>query len=113
MGAAPDRLRQPGHTALGQADLLGGGALLVVGGVHAPDAFLALAGEQGTATIAYADMETGSHGTKYIQCWVDLPDGNTEQLPRTGPCPAPDGAHRPVVYSPGGVVGPILGSRGT
>ncbi|WP_406509979.1 hypothetical protein [Streptomyces sp. NBC_00212] len=89
-----------------------GGALLVVGGVHAPDAFLALAGEQGTATIAYADVETGSHGTKYIQCWVDLPDGNTEQLPRTGPCPAPDGAHRPVVYSPGGVVGPILRSRG-
>ncbi|MGW2815799.1 hypothetical protein [Streptomyces sp. NPDC001415] len=89
-----------------------GGALMVVGGVHAPDAFLALTGEQGTATIAYADKETGSHGTQYTQCWVDLPDGNTEQLPRTGPCPGPRGTHRTVVYSPGGVVGPVLAARG-
>ncbi|GAA2433123.1 hypothetical protein ACFPFX_28790 [Streptomyces mauvecolor] len=89
-----------------------GGALMVVGGVHAPDAFLALVGEQGTATIAYASTETGSHGMKYKQCWVDLPDGNTEQLPRTGPCPAPNGTHRTVVYAPGGVVAPILAAKG-
>lgn len=88
-----------------------GGALMVVGGVHAPDAFLALTGEQGTATVAYASTETGAHGTKYKQCWVDLPNGNNEQLPKTGACPAPRGAHLTVVYSPGGVVGPILGTR--
>ncbi|MFI6684234.1 hypothetical protein [Streptomyces sp. NPDC050485] len=88
-----------------------GGALMVIGGVHAPDAFLALTGEQGTATIAYASTETGSHGTKYTQCWVDLPDGSTEQLPTAGPCPAPRGAHLTVVYSPGGVVGPILKAK--
>ncbi|MEU5434967.1 hypothetical protein AB0G73_16555 [Streptomyces sp. NPDC020719] len=89
-----------------------GGALLVVGAVHAPDAFLALTGEQGTATVAYASTETGAHGTKYTQCWVDLPDGNNERLPRTGACPAPRGAHLTVVYSPGGIVGPIIGSKG-
>ncbi|MFF4183537.1 hypothetical protein ACFYZ9_10140 [Streptomyces sp. NPDC001691] len=88
-----------------------GGALMVVGAVHAPDAFLALTGKQGTATIAYASTETGSHGTKYLQCWVDLPDGNTEKLPRTGACPAPRGAARTVVYSPGGVVAPLLTAK--
>ncbi|MGW5528951.1 hypothetical protein [Streptomyces xanthochromogenes] len=88
-----------------------GGALLVVGGMHAPDALLALTGAQGTATIAYTSTETGSHGTRYIQCWVELPSG-TERLPRTGPCPAPVGARRTVVYSPSGLAGPILTSRG-
>ncbi|MBX7464568.1 hypothetical protein K1Y80_00560 [Streptomyces sp. MAG02] len=89
-----------------------GGALLVVGGAHAPDAFLALAGDQGRATIAYASTETGSHGTRYKQCWVELPGGDVERLSRTGPCPAPDGTEHLVVYSPSGLVGPILTSRG-
>ena len=88
-----------------------GGVLMVVGGVHAPDAFLALTGEQGTATVAYASTETGAHGTHYKQCWIDLPNGDNEQLPKTGACPAPDGAHLTVVYSPGGIVGPIVGAR--
>ncbi|MFE3684989.1 hypothetical protein ACFXPM_17325 [Streptomyces sp. NPDC059095] len=66
-----------------------GGALLVVGGAHAPDAFLALAGDQGRATIAYASTETGSHGTRYKQCWVELPGGS----------PGPDRAPRPTARS--------------
>ncbi|WP_330294451.1 hypothetical protein [Streptomyces sp. NBC_00503] len=88
-----------------------GGALMVIGGLHAPDAFLALTGEQGTATVAYNSTGTGAHGTQYTRCWIDLPNGNNEQLPGTGPCPAPHGTPLTVVYSPGGVVGPILGAE--
>ncbi|WP_330335406.1 hypothetical protein OHS33_37610 (plasmid) [Streptomyces sp. NBC_00536] len=88
-----------------------GGLLMVVGGVHAPDAFLAVAGAQGTATVAYSSTATGAHGMTYGQCWIDLPNGADEHLPGTGPCPAPHGAHLTVVYSPDGVVGPLLGTK--
>ncbi|MDJ0383498.1 hypothetical protein [Streptomyces sp. G-G2] len=88
-----------------------GGALLVIGGMHAPDAALALTGEQGTAVVDGASTGTGAHGMKYTQCWIDLPNGSNEQLPATGPCPAPHGTHLTVVYSPQGIIGPIVGSR--
>ncbi|MDJ0347555.1 hypothetical protein QMK19_37820 [Streptomyces sp. H10-C2] len=96
----------------GRAGTRTSGALMIVGAVHAPDAFLALTGEQGTATVAYTSTETGAHGMTYKQCWIDLPNGDNEQLPHTGPCPAPDGAALTVVYSPHGIVGPIIGAKG-
>lgn len=61
-----------------------------------------LLGTHGVGHIAYADTETGSHGTRYQQCYVDLPDHYTEPLRTTGHCPAPDGTAVGVYYLPGG-----------
>ncbi|MFF7634613.1 hypothetical protein ACFZB9_15860 [Kitasatospora sp. NPDC008050] len=59
-------------------------------------------GSHGVAHIAYEETDTGSHNTKYKQCYVDLPDSYTEPLRTTGSCPAPDGSPVDVYYQPGG-----------
>ncbi|GAA1942219.1 hypothetical protein [Kitasatospora viridis] len=61
-----------------------------------------LLGTHGTVRVAYSDTETGSHGTAYRQCYLDLPGGDTEPMRTTGSCPAPDGSPIDAYYMPGG-----------
>jgi hypothetical protein len=59
-------------------------------------------GTHATVHIAYDDTEIGSHSTRYRQCYLDLPGGDTEPLRTTGSCPAPVGAPVSAYFMPGG-----------
>ncbi|MFF0296315.1 hypothetical protein ACFYST_12770 [Kitasatospora sp. NPDC004614] len=67
-------------------------------------------GTRGTAHIGYEDTGTGSHGTRYHQCYLDLPGGGFDPLRTVGPCPAPRGTVVSAYYMPGGdsLLRPVL-----
>ncbi|GGU91481.1 hypothetical protein GCM10010260_27340 [Streptomyces filipinensis] len=83
---------------------------LAAGAVYASPARLVAFGKQGVGSIDYQDRRQGSHGT-YMQCYVQDPDGNVDQLPSGGACPHPEGTPVTMVYSADGIGGPLLGSR--
>jgi hypothetical protein len=88
---------------------------LVIGAVGASNAWLIALGSQGVGRIDSASELTGSHGTRYSQCSVVQPDGNTADLRATGSCPKPDGAPVTMVYVPsdsGSPWRPALGTKG-
>ncbi|MBB4926219.1 hypothetical protein [Kitasatospora kifunensis] len=93
--------RRPAPRAVKVAYVLGALALSYATASTGAVAVMAL-GTHGVAHIAYEETGTGSHGTQYKQCYLDLPDNNTEQLRTTGACPAPDGTAVDAYYEPGG-----------
>ncbi|QKG25831.1 hypothetical protein [Actinomadura verrucosospora] len=92
----------------------GGWALLVVGALGAAYAGMLVLGRQGTGRVDYQDEQTGTHGTRYLQCYVIKPDGTDGELRTTGACPASGGTRIAMVYLPhdsGDVARPLLGTK--
>ncbi|MFJ3310993.1 hypothetical protein ACIPSA_50335 [Streptomyces sp. NPDC086549] len=83
---------------------------LAVSAVYASPARLVAFGKEGVGSIDYQDRQQGSHGT-YLQCYVQDPDGNVDQLPSGGACPHPDGTPVTMVYTADGIGGPLLGTK--
>ncbi|MFE0465194.1 hypothetical protein ACFW1A_38675 [Kitasatospora sp. NPDC058965] len=93
--------RRTAPRAVKVAYVLGTLALTYATGATGEVAVMAL-GTHGTVHVAYEDTETGSHGTRYRQCYLDLPGGDTEPVRTVGPCPGPGGTPVGAYYMPGG-----------
>jgi hypothetical protein len=87
----------------------------VVAAVGAANAVLLGFGRQGVGRVDLETEKTGSHGTRYLQCSVQEPDGTDADLRYTGACPGPMGTPVKLVYLPGEVQPwqPVVGSKGS